>query len=650
MITKNTYDELGQLISKNVGGQDATGATGLQTVDYSYNIRGWLKNINDVENIGNDLFAFKISYNNPEDATALYNGNISETFWKTSSDNVKRKYKYSYDNLNRLLEANYNKPDNASYTPGLDNYLEKLSYDKNGNILSLQRNGDRDTDGAQMVNLIDNLEYTYDTNNKNLLVKVDDASSSPQGFKNGSNTGNDYEYDANGNMTLDNNKGITKITYNHLNLPTEITFGTSAKILYLYNAIGQKISKVIVDFVGGNNATTHYMSGSFQYKDNVLQFFPHAEGYVKYTIPEACEVCKTVPSFNYVFNYTDHLGNIRVSYGVDPSTGTIKIMEENHYYAFGLKHTNYNSDINLYTRKSSGDITLSKPLPSTPVDPSYRYKYNGKELQTELGLDLYDYGARNYDPAIGRWMNVDPLAEQMKRHSPYNYAFNNPIYFIDPDGMAPDNDYGVDQNGKIELIKVTNDTTDALYSVTRNEDGSLVKDDKGEVVKNDTNEDSEVTTEDSVVVEKGILNKAKTGVDTKGTSYDYLKVNNDGTATNLFQFLAANSKVEWSQLKFGSKSNYISTSHNAKSEASGVDLLYKLITSGYSIREQIHSHPKSDKIHFGPSGFHPLDNNSGDRKLGEWINEYYPDRKIKLKVYEASLGKYFEYNNKGIIE
>jgi len=135
--------------------------------------------------------------------------------------------------------------------------------------------------------------------------------------------------------------------------------------------------------------------------------------------------------FNYVFNYTDHLGNIRLSYSLDPSTKVLKIIEENHYYPFGLKHSGYNSDKMMYTKEA--EVLKIKPVPPLFIT-SYKYKYNGKEWQDELGLNMYDYGARNYDPALGRWMNIDPLAEKSRRWSPYNYAMNNPIYFIDPDG------------------------------------------------------------------------------------------------------------------------------------------------------------------------------------------------------------------------
>ena len=459
LLAFNTYDELGKLTSKKVGGTDITGATSFQKIDFSYNIRGWLRGINNVANLTptaseNDLFAFKINYNVLEDGSqsTLFNGNISQTLWRTNSDNVKRQYTYQYDKLNRLLEANYSKPGSAST---LDNFLEKLSYDKNGNIQFIERNGDMDSDGLNTVNQIDKLDYTYDTNNKNLLLKVIDKSLSPQGFNetndvvNGDSDGitdntNDYLYDLNGNMISDTNKGISSIIYNYLNLPIKITFGSAGTIEYIYNAVGQKVLKKVTE--NGVVTTTDYLSG-YQYKNTELQFFPHAEGYVKFTAGGK----GGGGTYSYIFNYTDHLGNIRLSYAKDFSTGTLKIIEENHYYAFGLKHTNYNSDLLAVMREGNGDNTrIAPPPPQLP--PTYKYKYNSKEFQNELGLNMYDYGARNYDPALGRWMNIDPLAETSRRFTPYAYALNNPVYFIDPDGMEAEefeNEWHKDKDGNL---------------------------------------------------------------------------------------------------------------------------------------------------------------------------------------------------------
>ena len=425
LIVKNTYDELGQLISKNVGGTDISGALGLQKVDYSYNIRGWLKAINDTANLTQgtdpqDLFSFKLSYNAPTIATALFNGNISETYWRTSNDNVLRKYNYSYDNLNRLTVASYAKPE-SNATP--DNYNESVNYDKNGNITSLLRFGDLDSDGSIMSNKIDDLAYSYHPDNKNQLMKVFDSSNNPQGFKDEtanagmSDPADDYTYDTNGNLIKDDNKQITDIKYNHLNLPAKIIFGSN-KIEYLYNATGQKIQKKVTE--GTTITTTEYLNG-FQYKNNVLLFFPHTEGYVN----------NTGSIYNYIFNYTDHLGNIRMSYTKDSSTGLLKILEENHYYPFGLKHINYNSDSKMYVKQAA--IAIVKPVPIGKSLP-YQYKYNGKELQDELGLNVYDFGARLYMQDLGRWNVIDPKANEYFNTSSYAYVLNRPTVAIDPDG------------------------------------------------------------------------------------------------------------------------------------------------------------------------------------------------------------------------
>ena len=406
LLASNTYDELGQLISKKVGN---TPATPIQKVDYTYNIRGWLTDINNTSALQQgtdpkDLFAFKINYNTSTTGVTgvkpLYNGNIAETFWNTASDPLApiRAYGYQYDNLNRLENAVYKKDGTITNA-----YNESMAYDKNGNILTLLRNGNSDVTATE----IDNLAYTY-TTASNQLDKVTDTSNNPSGFKDGTNSDNDFTYDTNGNMVTDKNKNITAIVYNHLNLPTKITSSggfTFGSIQYIYNARGQKLEKNVsqgtMTLRGSNISVTNYLDG-FQYLKAyntyvtpkggyfLMKFFPTAEGYVE----------PSGSSYKYVYQYKDHLGNVRLSYD-----NTLTIQEENNYYPFGLKQAGYN-----IVKNSTSD--------------ALKYKYQGQERQDELGLNWDSFKWRNYDYAIGRFMSIDPLAEEYAYNSTYAFQEN----------------------------------------------------------------------------------------------------------------------------------------------------------------------------------------------------------------------------------
>ena len=142
-------------------------------------------------------------------------------------------------------------------------------------------------------------------------------------------------------MVRDDNKGISSISYNHLHLPVKIVMA-GGNIEYLYDGAGAKLKKTVTE-AGRPVKTQDYLSG-FVYSNGVLELFPTAEGYVKNTFVSGAN------RFNYVYNYTDHLGNVRVSYGQDPVTQAVKILEENNYYPFGLKHKNYNMSEKNYTK------------------------------------------------------------------------------------------------------------------------------------------------------------------------------------------------------------------------------------------------------------------------------------------------------------
>jgi len=388
VIAQNTYDKLGQLASKGVGGD--TTQVRLQTVDYKYNIRGWLKQINDVNNIGTDLFAFNLKYNDIADVNKkLYNGNISQTLWRTANtDNSLKDYEYTYDALNRI-------------TSGIDNTgnynLTSVAYDKNGNITDLERKGHTNV-GATSFGVMDNLVYTYETNS-NKLKKLLDNGNDTYGFKDGVNQTTEYTYDTNGNLLTDANKGITSITYNHLNLPKQVTF-SGGNIQYKYDATGIKQKKIvstgITTLYGGN----FIYEGTSGYED--LQFFNHAEGYVE---PNGS-------SFDYVYQYKDHLGNVRLSYADSDGNGSInastEIIEENNYYPFGLKHKGYNSNV---------------------ISEDKYHTFQGQEEEKELGKNTYAFQWRDYDPAIGRFSKTDRFSEKYYSTSPYGFSKNSPIFF-----------------------------------------------------------------------------------------------------------------------------------------------------------------------------------------------------------------------------
>lgn len=408
LLVDNTYNELSQLSNKKTG-------NGLQSIDYTYNVRGTIIKMNDPANLGLKLFGYELKSFNPQNttnATGKYNGNITEIDWKTSTDNILRRYNYQYDALSRLKKGIFSEPETS--IPQNDFYNELVTYDLNGNITSLQRN----TKGISgMKEQIDDLVYTYEGNK---LQTVVDGSGNYAGYPDTSGTM--ISYDNNGNIISHGDKGIVNIKYNYLDLPAEIKFSSTYTIRnyatgedelrnirtnYIFRADGSKLRKKYTTFFIKNGteriATTDYLDG-FQYTINylgavTLDFVPTSEGYYDFK------------NNRYIYSYIDHLGNIRLSYFKNANSGSAEVLEENNYYPFGLKHQGYN----LLTG-----------------NPSYKYQYNGKELQEETGWN--DYGARMYMSDIGRWGVIDPLAEQMRRYSPYNYAFNNPIKFIDPDG------------------------------------------------------------------------------------------------------------------------------------------------------------------------------------------------------------------------
>ena len=403
-LAENSYDDLGRLKTNMKGGQANAATT------YGYNIRSWTKSITS------PLFTETLYYNESYGGSVKqYNGNISAINWQVQGESYKRGYSFAYDNLSRLTTTNYLKDGvvQVHATNGSTPVYQTVNtYDKHGNIKTMQRYGKT---AAATYGLIDNLTFDY-TGTGNQLRKVTDAVANfslaeSADFKNYGGTNSAYTYNKNGAMASDSHKGILGIKYNSLNLPYELLIKnteTSGKVYYTYTASGVKLNTKhmkaknlgytpATGTAGDTNMdvikTTDYV-GSVIYEGGVLKRILVDGGYYEGGV--------------YYYYLSDHLGNNRV---VANQSGTV--IQKNHYYPFGMAF-------------AEGTAAEQGKQP---------YKYNGKEMDPLLGLNMYDYSARYYESAIGRFTTVDPLAEKYYSWSPYVYVKNNPMKLIDPTGM-----------------------------------------------------------------------------------------------------------------------------------------------------------------------------------------------------------------------
>ncbi|HEY5370684.1 MAG TPA: DUF6443 domain-containing protein, partial [Hanamia sp.] len=268
LIDSLQYNELGQLRAKYLGNN-------IDSMVYDYNIRGWLTGINKnyVAGTANHYFGMELGYDKSTSVAngntylnQVYNGNIEGVTWKSAGAGINRKYDYTYDDANRLSSAAYlqNTTGSGWDKSYLDFSVSGLSYDANGNILSMTQRGF--TVGGSSA--VDSLTYNYlNSDGSNKLMGVTDAANNPTSllgdlhYNPATKQSTDYNYDGNGNLIQDNNKAISSITYNFLNLAQLIHMSGKGNIAYTYDASGAKLSKVVTDSVSKHSITTLYISG-----------------------------------------------------------------------------------------------------------------------------------------------------------------------------------------------------------------------------------------------------------------------------------------------------------------------------------------------------------------------------------------------------
>jgi RHS repeat-associated protein len=295
-IAKYSYNEIGQLVEKNLHLTDSE--SGLQSIDYRYNIRGWLTSINNstltdegtgahtLNNDANDYFGMELMFNTVDNTlnnSAVYNGNISAVKWKGlggSGLTDRNSYLYTYDKADRLTNSQFKKHGVSAWDQEVNTLNEQISYDENGNVSNLiRKQNQRGMSGLNITSTpqtIDDLTYTYTIGNQ--LSKVEDASGDNAGFINGTvNGANEYTYNVDGSLLSDKNKGIDSIKYNELGKVARIRYADGRVQIYKYAASGQKLGVKTFLASGVIQSNNEYVGG-LQYENAEVSSVPNPEG------------------------------------------------------------------------------------------------------------------------------------------------------------------------------------------------------------------------------------------------------------------------------------------------------------------------------------------------------------------------------------
>ncbi|MGN6196714.1 MAG: DUF6443 domain-containing protein, partial [Ginsengibacter sp.] len=420
-IVVNKYDELGRLSLKKIG-QKRTGLTNLtytanpiDTLRYTYNIRGWLRGINkdyaNAVNGASNWFGMELNYDYGFTQSQL-NGNIAGMKWRNNADGAQRAYGFNYDAANRLTKGDFTQYTSGAWntTSKIDFSVHSISYDLNGNILAMNQMGVK----LNSPVLTDSLIYGYNTNSNQLNYvtdKVNDTTAHLGDFTEiNNNTAQDYYYDGNGNMNQDNNKAISNIHYNYLNLPDSITITGKGYIKYIYDAAGNKEQKITIDNPANKKTVTTYTSEMvYQYTAipstgtglDTLQFIGQEEGRIR---PKTVNKSDTML---YDFFERDHLGNVRVvltdeqHQDVYPAAtvenNTNAFATEKNYYTINTADTMSTSRIaswNIttgrgYANNNGNPPYNNNPYANTTATSAIVYRLNGSTGdKTGLGITL----------------------------------------------------------------------------------------------------------------------------------------------------------------------------------------------------------------------------------------------------------------------